>query len=123
MYNYHLNDDDFAPNFDFECDIKQARTNVALKFQEYDELFFEKKDLIIYEIQGNSYGYYRYEISSIKYKENIVYLTLKEREKKGTKLVIGFSGKHLIVIEIDKRDNYGNDTLEVIIKKGGRFTN
>ncbi len=119
----YVYDDVCSPDFDFECDINQARTNVALKLQEYDESFFEKKDLIIYELHGNPYGYYRYEISSIKYKENNIILTLKEREKTGVKIDVWTNLKHLIIVEIEKRDNCGNDNLEVIIKKGRGFTN
>lgn len=117
----YVYDDSCPPSFDYECDIDQARTNVALKLQEYDESFFEKKDLIVYELQGNPFVYNRYEVSSIKYKENNVYLTLKEREKIGVRIDVWSNAKHLIVIEIDKRDSYGNENLEVVIKKGWRY--
>ena len=117
----YVYDDACSPDFDFECDINQARTNVALKLQEYEESFFEKKDLIIYELHGNPYGYYRYEISSIKYKENNIILTLKEREKTGAKIDVWTNLKHLIIVEIDKRDEYENINLIVTIKKGMRF--
>lgn len=114
--------DDSCSEEGLECNINQARQNVALRLQTYHESFFKKKDLVVYELHGNPYGYYRYELACIKYNGDNVSLTLKEREKRGVKFDIWYSGKHLIVVEIDKRDNYENKNIEVIIKKGRSFS-